>query len=406
VSADLPGADAELATLVRLLWRDEHQHAVRVVAGAPPPGFAAVERYHVVPGLARARMLLPGTPSVRAAALSHYNRLRGRRTRAARAGLALLARSGLDARLGATVSVCLPGGTTPDEQADLLVTSMLARRLGRARLHAAVGIGHSGPNRKPTLQLFDDEGRPVAFVKVGWNRLTRGLVAAEAHALDTVDDDALPGIHRPRPLLHEQWHSLTLLATAPMPLDVAPLPASAAPESTVHQALPRLAAPLGGSPFWDGVLERWRGLRELAGTPPRDVAAVDAYVGSVERRWSGASVELGAWHGDWVPWNMARRGDELWVWDWEHYAPMAPIGFDGAHLTFQQSFVAEQQPAGVALDRVGTAPADGCSQAGVVAATYPLELYLRAARLHAHGGGWNERFHDDAVAWLASAAQR
>jgi hypothetical protein len=407
VSDLLARTSTELATLVRLLWRSEHQDAVRVTTGPVPEGHRVVERYVVVPNLHRARMLLPGADrTVRAAALLHYNRLRDPRTRSLRAGLALLARTDLDARFGSTVSICLPEGTSPAAEADLLVTSMLAQRLGHRRVHAAVGVSHAGPNSKPTLQLFDSAGQPVAFVKVGWNQLTRGLVTAEARALHGVRDDALPGIRRPRTILHEQWHDLALLASVPMPLGVRSLPRGRPPEARVHSDLPRLSSPLGVSAYWDGVRERWRGLREQADTTVRDLAVVDAYVAAVERRWGATPVEIGAWHGDWVSWNMARHGEDLWVWDWEHYAPLAPVGFDTAHFAFQQAFVAQRQPVGRAFDLAEAVAGTSGAQSAVVAATYPLEMYLRAARLHAQGASWNERFHDGALDWLSATARR
>lgn len=403
----LADTSTSLATLVRLLWHGGHQDDVRVTTGRVPAGLCAVERYVVVPNLRQARMLLPGDDrAVRAAALSHYNRLRQPRTRSLRAALALLARTGLDTRFATTVSICLPDRTGPQAEPDLLVTSMLAQRLGHRRLHAAIGVNRAGPNSKPTLQLFGSDGQPVAFVKVGWNRITRGLVNAEARALHGVGDDALPGIRRPRTLLHEQWHDLTLLATVAMPLDVRPVPHGAAPQERVHTALPQHSDLLGASAYWDGVLERWRGLRERADSSTRDLAVVDAYVAAVERRWASTSVDVGAWHGDWVSWNMARCGDQLWVWDWEHYAPLAPIGFDSAHFAFQQAFVAQQQPVARALGSARSAVVEPAEQRAVVAATYPLEIYLRAAHLNAEGAGWNVRFRDGVLDWLSATTQR
>jgi len=401
------GSSTELSTLVGLLWGGPHQDAVRVVTGAPPRGYRVIEQFVAVPSLRAARMLLPGSDRrVRAAALWHYNRLRAPATRAARAALAALARTGLDARLGSTVSVCLPASVGRSQEPDLVVTAMLAQRLGRGPLHAAIGVGSAGPNSKPTLQLFDATGAPVAFVKVGWNTLTRALVTAEAQALQSIGDDALPGIHRPRLLLHEQWHDLTLLASVPMPLTVRPLRRDSPPEPRVHSALPRVTGQLATTAYWDALRQRWRDLRDLSGTTVRDREAVDAYLGAVERRCGQAEVEIGAWHGDWVSWNMAVDGDDLWVWDWEHYAPLAPVGFDGAHFRFQHAFLVQRQPVDAALEVVSAPADDAPTQARVVAAAYPLEIVLRAARMHAQGAGWNPRFHDGAMDWLQSSAQR
>jgi len=39
----------------------------------------------------------------------------------------------------------------------------------------------------------------------------------------------------------------------------------------------------------------------------------------------------GAWHGDWTPWNMARRRGRLQLWDWERFELGVPGGLDRCH---------------------------------------------------------------------------
>jgi hypothetical protein len=39
----------------------------------------------------------------------------------------------------------------------------------------------------------------------------------------------------------------------------------------------------------------------------------------------------GAWHGDWTPWNMARRRGLLQLWDWERFELGVPEGLDRCH---------------------------------------------------------------------------
>ncbi|MDZ4169268.1 MAG: hypothetical protein U1E26_06395 [Coriobacteriia bacterium] len=40
-------------------------------------------------------------------------------------------------------------------------------------------------------------------------------------------------------------------------------------------------------------------------------------------------------HGDFVPWNMQLRGDQLWLWDWNRAMDSAPWPFDAIHYCFQ-----------------------------------------------------------------------
>ena len=46
-------------------------------------------------------------------------------------------------------------------------------------------------------------------------------------------------------------------------------------------------------------------------------------------------VVVASWHGDWVPWNMTRDGDQVLLWDWEHYEDDVLAGFDHLHYLAQ-----------------------------------------------------------------------
>ncbi len=55
------------------------------------------------------------------------------------------------------------------------------------------------------------------------------------------------------------------------------------------------------------------------------------------------------WHGDWVPWNLARCHLGLVAWDWEYSEPGAPVGLDEVHGAYQQARVAEGRSIAEAL---------------------------------------------------------
>jgi len=46
---------------------------------------------------------------------------------------------------------------------------------------------------------------------------------------------------------------------------------------------------------------------------------------------SDRPLPLGAWHGDWTPWNMSRRKGRLQLWDWERFETGVPRGLDRCH---------------------------------------------------------------------------
>jgi hypothetical protein len=72
----------------------------------------------------------------------------------------------------------------------------------------------------------------------------------------------------------------------------------------------------------------------------------------LDSRAGTMTVELGTWHGDWAPWNMAARDGRLVVWDWEHLTPGVPVGLDAVHHDFSRLVVLESCPIRAAFDRL------------------------------------------------------
>lgn len=399
VDALCTGLSPELSRLVTQLWGRDHQRAVVVCSGRLPQDLRMVEQYVAFPSLRSAKFLVPADSlRVAAGSLLCYRGLRRRRTQLLR--LALVALLPIWLR-GHRIRVCVPQHYDEAATADVLMLSEVTRALGRQRLVAAIGVGNPGPNRKPTLQLFDMSGQPTAFVKVGWNELTRAMVVNEAAALRGMSGLGLALPRRPEVLLHVRWHDVELLAAEPLPLDARQLdPYQPAPAEFDG---PEVPAPLNGSKYWNSVRDRIVDLSTTGAVTDEEMAVVRAYAHGVQDRWSTTEIRFAPWHGDWSFWNMARADDELWVWDWEHFAESAPRGMDTFHFHFQRVFIRERRRFHDALTEASARCTVG-GQPSVVASVYPLELYLRAAAMHVGGAGWNPRFHDDAVRWLKNSA--
>lgn len=76
-------------------------------------------------------------------------------------------------------------------------------------------------------------------------------------------------------------------------------------------------------------------------------------------------VTPGPCHGDWAWWNMARDGDVVLLWDWEHFSETAVQGFDHLHfLALEQRRIAgsrESEDVWVGRARSALATSWGCS---------------------------------------------
>ncbi|MEU7904490.1 hypothetical protein [Actinoplanes sp. NPDC049118] len=356
--------------------------AIRVAVGDDP---AATARYAVIPSLDNARFLLPlASRRVTAASLLAYNALRPPRVRAGRAAIGLLARAGA---LGLTRAPILSVHAAAPE---LLLAGFLAGELGEAELHAAIGIRPPDPHHKPTLQLFDGRGRPRGYAKIGWNDGTRAMVRAEAATLaDLPVGNGFPPA--PRLMLHTRWNGREIAVIEPMPRRVRRIRRPGRPRLEAMLAVARRGGPPARPRPASDLVAGWRSRAQ--GGDPR----IHAAIARLDR---DLPLELGDWHGDWVPWNMARHRRGLLVWDWENSAPGVPVGFDLAHQAFQTALSTHGRPAAEcatavdeALRRHGAALGLDPARQRFVADAYLVELWLRTYELSGGGAGWNPKLH-------------
>ena len=356
-------------------------------------------RYAVVPSLDAARFLLP-LPSrrVTAASVLAYNALRPPKVRAFRAVVGVLARTGLLALTRAPVLTVEGGPLLWDHLAGLLKTGPL---------HAAIGIRPPDPHHKPTLQLFDDGGRPRGYAKIGWNDGTRAMVRREAATLAALPPPEGDFPAAPRLLVHTRWQDREIAVIEPMPRDVRRIRKPDAPRTAAMLAVARRGGSAGMPERFDesAFLAEWRRRSAGASMAARETTVEDA-IDALVARDGGLGLEFGDWHGDWVPWNMARRRGSLLVWDWENHGEHVPVGFDLAHQAFQTALSTHGRPAAECAAAVDEALARHGAALGVtnprfVADAYLIELWLRTYELSGGGAGWNPRLHPALLRVLA-----
>jgi hypothetical protein len=68
---------------------------------------------------------------------------------------------------------------------------------------------------------------------------------------------------------------------------------------------------------------------------PRQAEEFERLVVAAGERYGNVELTLGAWHGDWTPWNMAWDGTQVLLWDFERFATGVPVGFDLVHYRLQ-----------------------------------------------------------------------
>jgi hypothetical protein len=350
----------ELQWLAEVLWGPTP--GVELVVGLVPSGFRRLDGWVVLPDLRHPRVLVP-LASRRAAAASvrQYSDGMTRRARLAKAAVGTALRSGalqwlLRRRrqvVHAGMLDPLHGGPPAGGAGETLLGDYLAETLGRRDLAAAIVLGPVRPNRKPVVQLLAPDGRPVGYMKVGWNDLTRRLVRNEARALRRLAERQ-PRTFTVPSLLHEgTWQGLDVTVSSALPHRLWRRGRRyATPPLAVSREIAALGgvqtATLGASPWWEDLRRRLDPVRAAA-----TGAAADALAGTLERLQQQADTPLAfaSWHGDWGPWNLRATADRLLVWDWERSGDGVPLGFDLLHFGYQTAFQGLRQPPAEAAAR-------------------------------------------------------
>lgn len=365
-------------------------------AGALPPGFERADQFAVLQtGAGRSFMVSLAARAGASSALTSYNSLRSGRTRLARRLLGLGLRTGLAQPL---LQDKIDIGLAPAQPAQELLGQHLERLFGCGPVVMACG-GGSGPYRKPVLQVFAADGGPLGYIKVGWNGWTREAVRREAAALQACARQPMH-LGAPEFLGLSTWRGLDLLITAPLPRRIRRLTSrSSLPDVSVLREIsglaPGFAGELAASPWWLGVQSRIQ-----AGLDPAARSALELATERIERAYGRVPLDFGAWHGDLVPWNLARCGSRLYAWDWECSTPDVPLGFDAVHFYFQVAFIAQGRPVAEAAALAAGSAAAALATLGVpgqahrlVALLHLVELAVRHEEARRSTGDVDDRFY-------------
>jgi hypothetical protein len=323
--------------------------AVTALLGLRPAGApgstSTTARFGVVAGRSGPRFLVPlDHPAAAPQACLAYLGLRDLRTRATRGAAGLALRAGV--RRGVIAEV-LEADAGPGSLLDELGRLLEHPEHGRA-LAVAVGLGQHDEVWKPTLQVFRPDGEPAAFVKVGLGAVADQLVATEAATLALWGQEPDPRLVVPELLAEARWEGLRLAVVAPLPTDARRLPAQQVTDAWPVRELDgplRTVAP-ADAPWWQA--------RRAANAEHR---RVDELLDRIEQRHR-APASWGRWHGDWVPWNLARCHRGLVAWDWEYSEPGAPVGLDEVHGAYQVARVGQGRSISAALAAARASTAD------------------------------------------------
>lgn len=369
-----------LAWLSEVLWPDGE---ARLVAGKPPQNGSAEPWWWASPNTGTPQLLIPADSMAAAgtAVRRYHDGFDLKRwARSAAAELAMT-RPAAAHRLLDGQSVVLDG---PPDAIHRGVLGGLRDLLKAEGLRFAVSLARPKSNRKPVIQIINRDGAAMGWAKIGWTPWTEELVGNEAHWLTRPAH--LPVI---TPALMEDVvlaGRRAVVTSAVAPSRRPRLRRDRVPGPEVLRAIAdrgtRSHRAVQDSRWWASVED------------VLDVAEVDERA-AIERavdRADGLTFSLGAWHGDFTPWNVMTIRDLTAVIDWELAADEVPFGFDLCHHNTQVAAETLGLSARDAIDRSARVSPLGLDLVGVEpgnrSATwnlYLVELIRRTLALRAAG---------------------
>ncbi len=395
---------AGLSTLVDRFWHTEDDDSpVVATTGELPPTHQLVEEYLVLPSLARPRYLVPvAAPRAVTAAFTEHLATAKTSSRALGVMVASGARLGMLGRVGTSrLRIGIDRRIPEKRRADWLILSRLARELDVPGAYGIIAIRRQMPNSKPTARVFTQDGLALGYLKLGWSEATDELVENETQTLVSLDGRVGP-VTTPTVAASGGWSGHRFHLARSLPTGVRPWSGEAGHPTAIRAVASTgwvRSVPLAGSEYAEGTIARLERARA------EGVAEAEPLLEWLRRlcRLPGADADLqmGRWHGDWIPWNLGKVGDTTVAWDWEYSAPSAPLGFDLVHWHFQSRLAKSDGTLSVAAEAAWR-NASQLSQVGVpdehqrlVVSGYLIEILTRAAQLAGQGAGWNPKLRPE-----------
>ena len=168
--------------------------------------------------------------------------------------------------------VAMPSWAAPVQETGATLFDHLRTVLNRQDITFGVSLGTPGPHGKPVVQVLTREGAVVAYVKLGWNDVTKTLVENEVEMLARVRCASPRSFMVPSIIHAGSWENRFLCVQSPSPSTSGHGPQSLTREyaAVLREMNSFHTKPmcLEDSSFWDRVLTR---IETVENTYYRDV---------------------------------------------------------------------------------------------------------------------------------------
>lgn len=191
----------------------------------------------------------------------------------------------------------------------------------------AITLGPRRYNRKPVVQIMDPTGRSLAFAKLACDPATAVFVDNETQWLRRAGSAGFAAVRVPEVIADGAYNNKALLTVSAVPpdghrpnrLDAARLAAMALDVAAISSIE---MTTVDDSRALDQI--------EQCAADANDTQ-LTAAAAAVRGAFGERALQIGAWHGDFSPWNMLSTDTHTWLIDWEFAGDAMPVGADLLH---------------------------------------------------------------------------
>lgn len=231
--------------------------------------------------------------------------------------------------------VYLYNNEIPNRTPTILLFDYLKKVIGTEDISYAISLGTPSPDRKPVIQVSNNVGRTICYVKIGHNERTNNLVKNEANMLKYLRDKKLSfrvPIIKYRGEWDGRYYCIQLspenqLLAAPRRLNEQYIKVIQDCYSLCSRSLQ-----LQESEFWKRLIRK---VETISNSYHRHLFWLG--LSKVEKKLGDTIFPFHLCHGDLASWNAYILNDQLYIFDWE-YAHFEGIpGYDLIHFVIQES---------------------------------------------------------------------
>jgi hypothetical protein len=213
----------------------------------------------------------------------------------------------------------------------LELEQLIGRVTGEKDVSFCIAVGTATRFQKLTIQVLDQKGKPLAFIKLPMNAAAAERIRHEASVLRELAETPMQ-TSVPRVMFDGPWgDNLHLLMISPAPGKTSPLRLSAEHKAFLSElgAQGSFFRPAGA--VLNDVLDD---VTQNATLEKFQTVAVTALL-QAKREVANMPVQCGRIHGDFAPWNLCISEGRLFGFDWESSEFGVPLLWDSLHFQAQ-----------------------------------------------------------------------